>query len=326
MGKAVYVTRRLQGPALEMLAKFDVTLHKKQTPPTKKEILKNVAGKDAILCMLSDKIDREVMEAAGPKLRIISSYSTGFEHIDVAEATKRGIYVTYTADILAEATADLTFALLLACARNILAGDMMVRQRKWKVGWMPDLLLGQNVHRATIGIIGMGRIGTAVARRARGFGMKIIYNSMRRNEKAESELGAQYSSLDDLLTESDFVAIHTTLNDASRHLMNKEHFQKMKKTAFLINTARGAVVNERDLVTALKKGLIAGAGLDVFEREPLGASPLLKMKNVVLLPHIGSADKATRSKMAQVAAKNILDVLGGKEPDPAYLVNPQVRR
>jgi glyoxylate reductase len=326
VGKAVYVTRRLPGPALDMLAKCEITLHKKQAPPTKKEILKNVAGKDAILCMLSDKIDKEVMEAAGPQLKIISSYSTGFEHIDVAEATRRGIYVTYTADILAEATADLTFALLLACARNIVTGDRMVRQKKWQVGWMPDLLLGQNVHGATIGIIGLGRIGAAVARRAKGFGMNVLYHSRNRNEKAEAELGARYASLDDLLAESDFVTIHTTLNDASRHLMNKEHFQKMKKTAFLINTARGAVVNERDLVAALKKGVIAGAGLDVFEKEPLGASPLLKMKNVVLLPHIGSADRATRSKMAEVAAKNILDVLGGKEPDPAYLVNPQVRR
>lgn len=326
MGKAVYVTRRLPGPALEMLSNYDITLHKKQTPPTKKEVLKNIAGKDAILCMLSDRIDSEVMEAAGPQLRIISSYSTGFEHIDVAEATRRGIYVTYTADILAEATADLTFALLLACARNMLIGDRMVRQKRWKVGWMPDLLLGQNVHGATIGIIGLGRIGAAVARRARGFGMNVLYNSRRRNEKAEAELGAQYASLDDLLAESDFVTIHTTLNDASRHLMDKRHFQKMKKTAFLINTARGAVVNERDLIFALKKGWIAGAGLDVFEKEPLGSSPLLKMKNVVLLPHIGSADRATRSKMAEVAARNILDVLGGKEPESAYLVNPQARR
>jgi glyoxylate reductase len=276
--------------------------------------------------MLSDRIDREVMDAAGPQLRIISSYSTGFEHIDVAEATKRGIYVTYTADILAEATADLTFALLLTCARNIVAGDSMIRQKKWKVGWMPDLLLGQNVHGATIGIIGLGRIGAAVARRAKGFGMEILYNNRRRNEKVEAELGARYASLDDLLARSDFVTIHTTLNDASKHLINKERLQKMKKTAFLINTARGSVVDERALVSALGKGWIAGAGLDVFEKEPLGTSPLLKMKNAVLLPHIGSADRATRTRMAQVAVKNIIDVLAGGEPDPAYLVNPQVRR
>jgi glyoxylate reductase len=309
-----------------MLAGYGVTLHKKQVPPTRKEMLKNVAGKDAVLCMLSDRIDREVMDAAGPQLRIISSYSTGFEHIDVAEATKRGIYVTYTADILAEATADLTFALLLTCARNIVAGDSMIRQKKWKVGWMPDLLLGQNVHGATIGIIGLGRIGAAVARRAKGFGMEILYNNRRRNEKVEAELGARYASLDDLLARSDFVTIHTTLNDASKHLINKERLQKMKKTAFLINTARGSVVDERALVSALGKGWIAGAGLDVFEKEPLGTSPLLKMKNAVLLPHIGSADRATRTRMAQVAVKNIIDVLAGGEPDPAYLVNPQVRR
>ncbi|WP_415283944.1 2-hydroxyacid dehydrogenase [Candidatus Nitrososphaera sp. FF02] len=326
MGKKVYVTRRLPGPALEMLSGCKVTLHKRQTPPTRKEILKNVVGKDAILCMLSDKIDREVMKVAGPQLKIISSYSTGFEHIDVAEATKRGIRVTYTADILAEATADLTFALILACARNVVAGDRIVRQKKWKVGWMPDLLLGQNVHGATIGIVGLGRIGSAVARRAKGFGMEILYHNRRRNEKAEAEIGAQYRSLDGLLAQSDFVTIHTTLNDASRQLMDKERLQKMKKTAFLINTARGSVVNERDLAAALKKGMIAGAGLDVFEKEPLGYSPLLRMKNVVLLPHIGSADRVTRSRMAEVAAKNILDVLAGKEPDSAFLVNPQVQR
>ncbi|MEO9363930.1 MAG: D-glycerate dehydrogenase [Nitrososphaera sp.] len=328
MGKKVYVTRRLPGPALEMLNGFDITLHKGQEPPTKKEILKNVSGKDAILCMLSDRIDREVMDAAGSQLKIISSYSTGFEHIDIAEATRRGIYVTYTSDILAEATADITFALILACARNVLAGDRIVRQKKWKVGWMPDLLLGQNVHGATIGIIGLGKIGTAVARRARGFGMEILYYSRNGNSAAEQELGASYSSLDDLLAQSDFVTIHTTLNDASRHLINKERLQRMKKTAFLINTARGAVVNERDLASALKKGTIAGAGLDVFEKEPLGRkSPLVAMKNVVLLPHIGSADRMTRSRMAEVAAKSILDVLvDGKEPDPKFLVNPQARR
>ncbi|AIF84363.1 lactate dehydrogenase-like oxidoreductase [Candidatus Nitrososphaera evergladensis SR1] len=324
----VYITRKLPGPALEMLQEFDVTLHKRQEPPTRKEILKNVAGKDAILCMLSDKIDKEVMDAAGPQLKIISSYSTGFEHIDVAEATKRGIYVTYTSDILAEATADITFALILACARNVVAGDRMVRQKKWKVGWMPDLLLGQNVHGATIGIVGLGKIGSAVARRARGFGMEILYHSRRRNEAAEQELGARYADLDYLLAQSDFVTIHTTLNDASRHLVNSERLQKMKRTAFFINTARGAVVNERDLAAALKKGIIAGAGLDVFEKEPLGGkSPLLAMKNVVLLPHIGSADRMTRSKMAEVAAKSILDVLAeGKEPDPKFLVNPPAKR
>jgi glyoxylate reductase len=320
----VYVTRNLPGTALGELGRHcQVTLNKKATPPSRKELLKNVSGKDAILCMLSDRIDKEVMDAA-PGLKIISSYSTGFEHIDVVEATRRGIYVTYTSDILAEATADLTFALILACARNVVAGDVMVRKGRWRVGWTPDLLLGQSVHGATLGIVGLGRIGSAVARRARGFDMKILYHNRGRNERAEDELGAHYRNLDGLLAESDFVSIHTTLNGASRQLINKVTLAKIKPTAFLINTARGAVVNERDLIAALKKKTIAGAGLDVFDKEPLpGKSPLVRMKNVVLLPHIGSASRQTRSRMADVAVKSILHALSGKSPDPAFLVNPK---
>jgi glyoxylate reductase len=320
----VYVTRNLPGSALDELSKhFHVTLNKKATPPSRKELLKNVAGKDAVLCMLSDRIDKEVMDSA-PGLKIISSYSTGFEHIDVAEATRRGIYVTYTADILAEATADLTFALILACARNVVAGDAMVRKGRWRVGWTPDLLLGQSVHGSTLGIIGLGRIGSAVARRASGFGMKVLYHNRNRNVKAEDETSAQYRDLDRLLAESDFVSIHTTMNGASRQLINKGTLAKMKPTAFLINTARGAVVNERDLVAALKNKTIAGAGLDVFEKEPLPkASPLVRMKNVVLLPHIGSASRQTRSKMADVAVRSIIDALSGKTPDRTFLVNPR---
>ena len=324
MVSKVYVTRNLPGSALGELSKhFHVTLNKKATPPSRRELLKNVAGKDAVLCMLSDRIDKEVMDAA-QGLKIISSYSTGFEHIDVKEATTRGIYVTYTADILAEATADLTFALILACARNVVAGDAMVRKRRWKVGWTPDLLLGQNVHGSTLGIIGLGRIGSAVARRASGFGMEVLYHNKNRNEKAEGELGAQSRSIDGLLAESDFVSIHTTMNGASRQLINKGTLAKMKPTAFLINTARGAVVNERDLIAALKNKTIAGAGLDVFEKEPLPkASPLVRMKNVVLLPHIGSASRQTRSRMADVAVKSIMDALSGKIPDRTFLVNPK---
>jgi len=303
-----------------------VSLNKKPIPPSRAEILKNVAGKDGILCMLSDRIDAQVMNAAGPNLRVISSYSTGFEHIDVKEATMRGIYVTYTADILAEATADLTFALILACARRIINADRYVRANRWKVGWSPDLMLGYNVHGTTLGIIGLGRIGAAVARRAKGFNMKILYYNRSRNLHRESELGAAYAELDDLLAQSDFVSVHTSLNSTSRHMINKSKLSLMKKTAFLINTARGNVVNEADLAKALKTNQISGAALDVYENEPLPrTSPLLQMKNVVLLPHIGSATFQTRSKMAQVAAKNLLDVLAGKEPDPRFLVNPEVK-
>ncbi len=327
MSNKVYVTRKILDPALPMLSKeCQVTLNKKPSPPSRAEILKNVAGKDGILCMLSDRIDSQVMDAAGPSLKVVSSYSTGFEHIDIREATARGIYVTYTANILAEATADLTFALILACARNIVKADRYVRENKWKVGWSPDLMLGYNVHGATLGIIGLGRIGAAVARRAKGFNMKILYHNRSRNQQLGSELGARYVDLDDLLAQSDFVSIHTSLNSTSRHLIDSSKLSLMKKTAFLVNTARGQVVKEADLVRALKGSRIAGAALDVFENEPLSrTSPLLKMKNVVLLPHIGSATYQTRSKMAEVAARNLLDVLAGKEPDPRFLVNPEVK-
>lgn len=327
MSNKVYLTRRILDPALPMLSReCKVTLNKKPSPPSRAEVLKNAAGKDGILCMLTDKMDARVMDAAGPSLKVISSYSTGFEHIDVKGATAKGIYVTYTADILAEATADLTFALILACARGIVNADKYVRENRWKVGWSPTLMLGYNVHGATLGIIGLGRIGAAVAKRARGFNMKILYHNRSRDQLLESQLGAKYAELHDLLSQSDFVSIHSSLNSASRQMIDGSKLRLMKKTAFLINTARGQVVNEADLARALKGSQIAGAALDVFEEEPLRRkSPLLKMKNVVLLPHIGSATYQTRSKMAEVAAKNLLDVLSGKEPEPRFLVNPEVR-
>jgi glyoxylate reductase len=325
--KKVYVTRRILEPALSILStECQVTLNKKSHPPSRKELLKNVAGKDGILCMLTDRIDTHVMDNAGSNLKIISSYSTGFEHIDVKEATARGIYVTYTADILAEATADLAFGLILACARNIVRADEYTRYKKWKSAWSPDLMLGYNAHGSTLGIIGLGRIGSAVARRARGFNMKVIYHSRKRKRQLESELNATYVELEELLAQSDFVSIHTTLNSASHQLIDSTKLRLMKNTAFLINTARGQVVKEVDLIRTLKHNQIAGAGLDVFETEPLPESnPLFKMKNVVLLPHIGSATYQTRSKMAEVAARNLLDVLAEKVPNPKFLVNPEVK-
>jgi glyoxylate reductase len=322
----IYVTRRISEPALSILStECQVTLNKKPRPPSREEIMKNVAGKEGILCMLTDHIDAQVMEKAGSNLKIISSYSTGFEHIDVKEATSRGIYVTYTGDILAEATADLTFGLILSCARNIVSADEYVRNKKWKNAWSPDLMLGYNVHSRTLGIIGLGRIGSAVARRARGFNMKILYHNRKRNKQLESELNVAYSELDELLAESDFVSIHTTLNNASHNMIDGSKLRLMKRSAFLINTARGQVIKEVDLVRSLKRKQIAGAGLDVFETEPLlKSNPLLKMKNAVLQPHIGSATHQTRSKMAEVAARNILDVLAEKKPNSKFLVNPEV--
>ncbi|MFL6481402.1 MAG: 2-hydroxyacid dehydrogenase [Nitrososphaera sp.] len=323
----VYITRRILEPALSILStECQVTLNKKPRPPSRKEIMKNVAGKAGILCMLTDHIDAQVMDKAGSNLKIISSYSTGFEHIDVKEATSRGIYVTYTGDILAEATADLTFGLILSCARNIVSANEYVRNKKWKSAWSPDLMLGYNVYGRTLGIIGLGRIGSAVARRARGFNMKILYHNRKRNAQLESELKVAHTGLDELLAQSDFVSIHTTLNNASHNMIDRSKLRLMKKSAFLINTARGQVVKEVDLVRSLKSNQIAGAGLDVFETEPLPKSnSLLKMKNVVLLPHIGSATYQTRSRMAEVAARNLLDVLAEKEPNCKFLVNPEVK-
>ena len=327
MDYKVYLTRQILEPAMSILSKkCKVTLNRNAGPASRAELLRNVAGKDGILCMLSDRMDAQVMDLAGPNLRVISSYSTGFEHIDVKEATARGIYVTFTADILAEATADLTFALMLASARGIVNADRYVRESRWKFGWSPDLMLGYNVHGATLGIIGLGRIGSAVAKRAKGFDMKILYHNRNRNKQIEADLGAKYTELEDLLVQSDFVSIHASLNDTSRKLIDQERLKLMKKTAFLVNTARGQVINEEDLARALRSGQIAGAALDVFEKEPLPRTSLLmKMKNVVLLPHIGSATYQTRSEMANVAANNLLDVLTGKEPDQRFLVNPEVR-
>jgi glyoxylate reductase len=325
--KKVYVTRKILEPALSMLLKeCNVVLNNKDRPPTRKEILKNVKGKDGILCMLSDKIDAEVMAAAGPKLKVISSYSTGVDHIDVDEATKRGIYVTFTSDILAEATADLTFALILALARKIIEANEFTKRKLWKVGWMPNLLLGTEVHGMTLGIIGLGRIGTAVARRAKGFNMKIIYNNRStRNHQIESELKAEYVDINSILEQSDFLTIHTTLNKDSFHLLDESKFRKMKKTAYIINTSRGQIINEPDLVKAIKNNWIAGVGLDVFEKEPLSnSSPLLKMKNVVVLPHIGSATYQTRSRMSEVAVQNLLSILNGR--DPLFIVNSEVTK
>jgi glyoxylate reductase len=326
--REVYVTRKIPEPGLSMLSQgCNITLNRRAGAPSKLEIVKSIAGKDAIVCTVSDRIDAQVIDAAGPNLKVISSYSSGYDHIDVNEATARGIYVTFTSEVPVEATADLTFALILACARNIVNGDTFVKQNKWKVGWAPDIMLGYNVHGATLGIIGLGRIGSAVARRAKGFEMQILYYDRYRDYKLESELAAKYVALDDLLAQSDFVSINTSMDITTFHLIDRSKLEKMKKTAFLINTARGHVINERDLVTALNDKLIAGAGLDVFETEPLAKpSPLLKMKqNVVTLPHIGCATYQTRSRMAEVAARNLLDILDGKKPDPRFLVNPWLK-
>jgi glyoxylate reductase len=326
MKKKVYLTRAIPEPALSMLSKeCHIVINKKMSPPTKKEIITNVRGMDAILCTLSDTIDREIMDAAGSNLKVISSYSTGYDHIDIEEANRRGIYVTFTSDILAEATADLTFALILSIARRVVEADKFVRKKQWKFGWMPTLFLGSDINGMTLGIFGLGSIGAAVARRAKGFNMKILYHNRNRVIHQLNDPIANYVDINRLLKESDFLSIHATLNKDSFHFFNEVNFRKMKKTAFIINTSRGQIIYERDLIKALKNKWISGAALDVYEKEPISFSnPLLKMKNVIILPHIGSATYQVRSKMARVAAANLLNVLKGIEP--LYVVNPHLKQ
>lgn len=324
MKKKVYVTRLIPEPALSILSKeCDITVNKKPNPPTKKEILSNIRGMDAILCTLSDTIDGEIMDAAGPNLKVISSYSTGYDHIDIEEANRRGIYVAYTSDILTESTADLTFALILSLARRVVEADKFVRKKLWKYGWMPKLFLGSDVNGMTLGIFGLGRIGSAVARRAKGFNMKILYYNRHRIINQLDDPIANYVDINKLLKESDFLSIHANLNKHSFHFFNETKFRKMKNTAFVINTSRGQIIDQRALIKALRNRWIAGAGLDVYEKEPICSSnALLRMNNVIILPHIGSATSQIRSKMARVAAENLLNILNGIEP--LYLVNPQI--
>lgn len=320
---SVYVTRKILDPAIPMISKDCnvIVANHRGRPPTRSELLKAVRNKDAILCTLSDKIDAKVMDAAGSNLKVISSYSTGVDHIDIKEATRRGIYVTFTGDILTEATADLAFALILAVSRQVIQGHELVVHKQWKYGWDPHLLLGSDVHGATIGILGLGRIGAAVARRAKGFEMNIIYhNRHSRNFQSEEQVGAKHVAMEELLKESDFLSLHCSLNSESYHIIDKSNLRRMKKDSYVINSARGQIINETDLIKALKQRWIAGAGLDVFEKEPPSPNnPLLRMKNVVLLPHIGSATFLTRTRMAEVAAKNLLNILNQKSA--IYIAN-----
>lgn len=322
MKQTVYIMRKIPEPGPAMLArKYSVTMNRNSFSPSRKEILRNVVDKDALLCSLNERIDREVMEKAGPKLKVISTLSTGYDHIDIKEAKKRQIQVTFTGEVLSEATADLTFALILAVSRKVVLADNYVRQKKWKVGWAPDLFLGSNVYGKTVGLIGAGRIGRAVAQRAKGFDMNILYHNRRRLEKKlEYKMHARYVEMDTILRESDFLSIHANLNNESKYMINESKLKRMKNSAYLINTSRGQLVDEKGLIKALKNKWIAGAALDVFESEPLKAnSPLIRMENVVLLPHIGSATYQVRSRMSEIAAQNIIEILEGRKTP--YVVN-----
>lgn len=317
----VLITRPISDAGLSILNKerYQLITNLSERPLRHKELSRKVKDVDAILCFLNDNIDKEIMDIAGPNLKIISTFSTGYEHIDMIEARKRNIRVGFTGSILTETTADLAFGLMLCIGRRIVEGDKLVREGEWKYGWSPDLMIGTDIHGKTLGIIGMGKIGTAIATRAQGFGMKILYTNRKpvtkskmKNRRLNFE-NIKYRDLNDLAKESDYVIICCSLNRESYHLIDNNFLSQMKKSAFLINIARGKIVNQKDLISALRSKVIAGAALDVYEDEPIEKNnKLVGMENVVLLPHIGSASQDTRNKMSELAALNIIHVLRGQ--------------
>jgi glyoxylate reductase len=319
----VYVTRELPERGLKIIKeRFDTEVWKEYAPPPKKVIIEKAKNVDALASLLSDKIDAEVFDVA-PKLKIVAQMAVGFDNIDVQEATKRGIYVTNTPEVLTDTTADFAWALLMAVARRVVEADKYVRTGQWKVGWHPSMMQGRDVHDATIGIVGAGRIGYGVAKRATGFNMKILFYDVIPRPEMEKEFGAKKVDLKTLFKESDFVSIHVPLMKETHHLVNADRLKLMKKTAYLINNSRGPVVDEKALYEALKEGRIAGVGLDVFEQEPTPLdNPLLKFDNVVVAPHISSASYETRSRMAEMVADNLVAFFEGKKPP--NLVNPDV--
>ncbi|RDE14044.1 MAG: D-glycerate dehydrogenase [Candidatus Thorarchaeota archaeon] len=326
MKKHVFVTRKIPMDGLRIIKQeFHASVWENEMPPSKEQIIENGKDCEGIVTLLSDPISADIIERL-PNLRVIAQYAVGYDNIDLKYATKRGIIVTNTPGVLTETTADLTWALIMAASRRIVEADRYVRRGNWRVAWGPELLLGSDIHGATLGIIGLGRIGAAVARRACGFDMKILYSSRSTRESDKSlpeNLGAQRVDMDTLLRESDVVTLHVPLTPETRHLIGKVELAKMKPSAILVNTSRGPVVDEEALYQALRSKRLAAAGLDVFAEEPIRLdSPLLELENVVLLPHIGSASTRTRSTMAKMCAENLRAALSGARPP--NIVNPEV--
>ncbi len=311
----VLVTREIPEKGLDMLrARYETVINPEDRVMTKEEILADIGDADALLCLLTDRIDAEIIVAA-PNLRVISNYAVGYNNIDIGHATEKGIAVTNTPGVLTETTADLAWALLMAVARRIPESDVFMRQGRFR-GWAPMLMLGSDVHGKTLGIIGMGDIGTAVARRAKGFGMRVLYHNRKRRPEMEKETGAEYVPLEELMRESDYITLHVPLTPETRNMLSTEMLELMKPSAYLVNTARGEAIDEKHLIEMLRSGRIRGAALDVFQGEPLNVNPeLYELNNVVLAPHIGSASLETRNEMAVMAAQAVIDVLEGKRPE-----------
>jgi glyoxylate reductase len=310
----VYIGLPIQECGLELLnGKADFKIWDKDGSPPRAELLRELGEVKGLLSGIPIKVDAELFNAA-PELKVVSNYAVGYDNIDIAEASRRGIMVTNTPEVLTDATADLTFALILASARRIIEANAFLRSGKWKL-WEPELMVGREVSGSVLGIIGMGQIGRAVARRAKGFGMKLIYfDTMRRNE-IESDPGAVFMPLEELLKEADFVSLHCVLNNATRGLIGEKELRSMKKTAILVNAARGPLVDQKALYLACKEGWIWGAGLDVFEKEPIPLDdPLLSLPNITTVPHIGSASRKARDGMAMRSVENLLAALEGRKP------------
>ena len=304
---------------IELEENFELTVHSHE-PMSHEELIEKARDKDAIISILTNRIDEKFFDAC-PEIKLVANVAVGYDNIDLAAAKKRGVIVSNTPGVLTETTADLAFSLLMSTARKLGEAEQFLRAGKWK-RFSLDLLLGTDIHGKTLGIIGFGRIGQSVARRARGFGMKILYSQPRRADlEIEKELAAEYLSLDEVLSKSDFVSLHCPLSASTRHLIGAAQLQTMKPTAILINTSRGAIVDEKALAEALLAGTIGGAGLDVFENEPAITPALLEAQNVVLLPHIGSASIETRTAMGQLAVDAIKNSFQGNMP--SNLVNKE---
>jgi glyoxylate reductase len=319
----IVVTRKIPGDYVDKLKKGnEVWVSDLDRPLTPDELLEKARGADVILSLLTDHIDGEVMDSVGPQLKLISNYAVGFDNIDVTAATQRNILVCNTpSDEVNEAVAEHTWALILSLTRRVVEADEAVRRGAYK-GWEPDIFLGMSLKGKTLGIVGLGRIGTMVARRAKGFEMNVVYTKRSPEPDVEKELGIKFLSLSDLLSVSDIVSIHVPLTEETRHMMNATTFSQMKNDSYLINTARGSVVDEHALADALRSGKLSGAAIDVFDNEPNVHPELIGMEKVVLTPHIASATHEARAKMGELAVGAILDALSNKKP--LNLVNPEV--